>query len=237
MPRVVLYVVIATVRARACGKSTITRTGGIYYVFLIDINYCLCYKLVMYTATSMLGKARSNAIYGPITDNRKQRYRIYLNSEHWKNLRQEKLEKNPRCEKCGRSTCLDVHHLVYRDLYDVTLKDLQTLCRSCHNKEHEKKNCKSKKQVFRKRINRKERGYENYLWSIFHNRKPNVYLIQWLLKEILWMCAFYSVELEDGYRTVPPKHLSKRNQEKQRNFDKKYKEIPHYMNNYISIHY
>ena len=91
----------------------------------------------MYSASSMLAKARDGNVYYPYKRNAKAYYRnVYLNSDHWKNLRKEKLAQSPRCEKCKTYLSLDVHHKEYRNLYDVSLKDLQTLCRLCHDKEH-----------------------------------------------------------------------------------------------------
>lgn len=194
----------------------------------------------MYTATSMLGKAKSNPIYGPITDNRKQRYQIYLRGEHWQNLRKEKLEKNPKCEKCGTYNSLDIHHLQYRDLYDVTLKDLQTLCRLCHDKEHDKANKKKDKISKKERILIQGIQEQKQVWKMFHNATPNYFLIKWFLKEILWICAFECSELDtykDKEEKTPLRLLCKRNKQRQIDFDKKYKETPHYMSNYISIHY
>ncbi len=37
---------------------------------------------------------------------------------------------------CGTRKRLDVHHLNYKNIHDVTVDDLQVLCRKCHNKEH-----------------------------------------------------------------------------------------------------
>lgn len=65
---------------------------------------------------------------------------VYLLSEHWKRLRKAKLKINPQCEICGRKTKLDVHHLRYKNLYDVLVEDLQTLCRRCHRKHHKRVN-------------------------------------------------------------------------------------------------
>ena len=94
----------------------------------------------MYTPSNMLSKSKDNQIYGKISDNSRQYYRnVYLQSEHWKNLRKEKLELNPRCEICKTTLSLDVHHKSYGNLYDVLVKDLQTLCRKCHDLEHVKK--------------------------------------------------------------------------------------------------
>lgn len=66
---------------------------------------------------------------------------VYLLSEHWKGLRRAKLAISPNCEICGKKKRkLDVHHKHYRNLYDVLVSDLQTLCRRCHKKKHKKVN-------------------------------------------------------------------------------------------------
>ena len=60
----------------------------------------------------------------------------YLYSDHWKNLRALKLAQNPICELCGSNQRVEPHHLQYRNLYDVKVTDLQSLCRKCHMKMH-----------------------------------------------------------------------------------------------------
>jgi len=60
----------------------------------------------------------------------------YLKSHHWRSLREEKLKLNPLCEQCGSNKRVEPHHIRYKNLYDVELTDLQTLCRKCHNKVH-----------------------------------------------------------------------------------------------------
>lgn len=67
----------------------------------------------------------------------KQEYQNYLSSNHWKKLRRRALERSQyRCDKCGSSHALEVHHLRYRNLYDVTLDDLETVCSYHHEKAH-----------------------------------------------------------------------------------------------------
>ena len=62
---------------------------------------------------------------------------IYLKSEHWKTLRTEALlKKKARCMVCKSEEHLDVHHMRYRSLWDVKVKDLLVLCRDCHEKVH-----------------------------------------------------------------------------------------------------
>lgn len=72
--------------------------------------------------------------------NRKHFYRfVYLKSDHWKNLRLEKLVSvQGKCHVCKmQGFDFDVHHISYRNLYDVRLDDLAVLCRKCHKHVHE----------------------------------------------------------------------------------------------------
>lgn len=71
-------------------------------------------------------------------DHREWYRKVYLNSEHWRDLKRAKLSKNPACERCGSPDRPDVHHVRYRNIFDVKIKDLLTLCRTCHQEEHEK---------------------------------------------------------------------------------------------------
>ena len=65
----------------------------------------------------------------------RQWYRqIYLKSPHWKELKKAKFEASGRFCQIQAAGCLllkklDVHHLNYRNIYDVTLDDLQIACR------------------------------------------------------------------------------------------------------------
>jgi 5-methylcytosine-specific restriction protein A len=63
---------------------------------------------------------------------------IYLHSDHWRDLRATALElAKHRCKSCGCGGVLDVDHIRYRSIYNVTQDDLQVLCRRCHKAEHE----------------------------------------------------------------------------------------------------
>lgn len=64
-------------------------------------------------------------------------YLKYLESDHWKNLRSRALIKaGHQCELCHHPRRLEVHHLMYRRLFDVTLDDLIVLCAACHSRAH-----------------------------------------------------------------------------------------------------
>jgi 5-methylcytosine-specific restriction endonuclease McrA len=71
-----------------------------------------------------------------INDKRNYYREVYLKSQHWFSLRKKKLKQNPVCERCGSKKRVEPNHIQYRNLYDVNLKDLITLCRRCHRKEH-----------------------------------------------------------------------------------------------------
>lgn len=72
-----------------------------------------------------------------LTDHQRWYREVYLFSDHWKSLRLQAFKEGGRhCHRCPATTHLDVHHLRYRRLYDVTVQDLQILCRKCHEREH-----------------------------------------------------------------------------------------------------
>lgn len=112
---------------------------------------------------------------------RKEWYRtIYLKSGHWKELRQRAFEAHGRiCAGCQKTDgALDVHHLRYGFIFDVEPRDLQVLCRSCHDKEHvPKKVCTKKapkpKKHARKKSKKKEKctPMTRKQWKNAHHKK------------------------------------------------------------------
>jgi len=76
-------------------------------------------------------------------------YKDYLKTEHWQELRKAKHKKKHRkCAICGNKNKLDVHHLSYKNIYDIKTEDLRVLCRGCHSLLH--KILKDKKIYFPK---------------------------------------------------------------------------------------
>ena len=81
-------------------------------------------------------------------DRRKERSKVY-NTSRWRQLRLFKLQTSPCCERCGSIDDLQVHHKVSPfdgyfsaqrfDELAFGLDNLETLCRDCHNAEHNKK--------------------------------------------------------------------------------------------------
>lgn len=68
---------------------------------------------------------------------RQKDYRVYLESDHWKALRDAAIARDGCCVRCRSVEILQVHHLKYRNpLESCTLADVTTLCRKCHRQEH-----------------------------------------------------------------------------------------------------
>ena len=65
---------------------------------------------------------------------------VYLKSQRWEDLKAHKIIRTPNCERCGSDDRIQIHHKTYRnrgkDFFDE-LGDLETLCKSCHDKEHQ----------------------------------------------------------------------------------------------------
>lgn len=74
---------------------------------------------------------------------------IYLTCPHWTDLRKKAFTVHGRkCHACRSEHQLDVHHLNYRNIFDVEVGDLQILCRRCHEKEHSKKSYRPEMPTF-----------------------------------------------------------------------------------------
>lgn len=57
----------------------------------------------------------------------------YLKSDHWKTLRGYIVKSGVLCFKCKVEPATDAHHMRYRNIVTVKIKDLVPLCRECHN--------------------------------------------------------------------------------------------------------
>lgn len=68
---------------------------------------------------------------------KKEEYKEYLKSNHWKNLRSKVIWPGKICEICQKVEAVHAHHRLYRNLYDVTPKDLIAVCQACHSQIHD----------------------------------------------------------------------------------------------------
>lgn len=66
-------------------------------------------------------------------------YQLYLEEEHWQQVRKEALERAAyRCSKCNlQGGILDVHHLNYEHMWCERSEDVVVVCRNCHGATHE----------------------------------------------------------------------------------------------------
>jgi 5-methylcytosine-specific restriction endonuclease McrA len=67
-------------------------------------------------------------------------YQEYLQTKHWKELRQKMLKKaKHKCRLChAENKTLNVHHKTYKHIGNEKLTDLIVLCQDCHAKHHDK---------------------------------------------------------------------------------------------------
>jgi hypothetical protein len=67
----------------------------------------------------------------------RERYYEYLNSEEWKKIRSEVLERDAyRCQITGAGYDLQVHHIHYNNIGNEDISDLITLCGEAHSIIH-----------------------------------------------------------------------------------------------------
>jgi hypothetical protein len=68
----------------------------------------------------------------------KMTYNEYLRSPWWRYRRKKKIQSaRKRCERCGATRGLQVHHLNYNRLWGERDSDLEVLCSGCHQHEHQ----------------------------------------------------------------------------------------------------
>lgn len=83
----------------------------------------------------------------------KKKYLAYINSKEWLDIRIEiHHSRGGKCERCGSTHILQVHHVTYKNLFNEEPEDLELLCSGCHRAEHKinKKGKKKNKQNIRK---------------------------------------------------------------------------------------
>lgn len=68
----------------------------------------------------------------------KNNYKKYINSNEWKEKRQELIDKiGYECQQCGWNHNLQVHHKTYENFGNESIDDLQLLCYTCHMSKHD----------------------------------------------------------------------------------------------------
>jgi 5-methylcytosine-specific restriction endonuclease McrA len=60
-------------------------------------------------------------------------YQTYLRSPEWKKKRERAFKLLGRkCQQCGKTKSLQVHHLHYDTLYEESAEDVEIACTDCH---------------------------------------------------------------------------------------------------------
>lgn len=65
-------------------------------------------------------------------------YHVYIESKAWRARRKQYYDRHGKqCEVCGSTDAVQLHHRHYNTLGREKDKDLQALCRGCHENHHE----------------------------------------------------------------------------------------------------
>lgn len=70
------------------------------------------------------------------------KYEEFLKTKYWMSISRFVREKSGKCEECGATTNLHVHHISYKNhgCEHAHLEDLVCLCKECHIKAHHEQN-------------------------------------------------------------------------------------------------
>lgn len=64
-------------------------------------------------------------------------YKKYLKYEHWRVIRTKFIsERGGKCEDCGTTENLHIHHMHYRTIGKEKKEDVEILCANCHEYKH-----------------------------------------------------------------------------------------------------
>ncbi len=97
----------------------------------------------------------------------------YYSSTQWKQICEQAIQRdNGKCQECGSTKLLAVHHKTYENFGHELLGDLQTLCGSCHRIAH----CKPNNPSVNTKQNKCNRC--NHAWHTYLSKKSPDFLPQ-----------------------------------------------------------
>lgn len=71
------------------------------------------------------------------TSSRFGKYSTYIQSDKWKDIRSDVLERDQNlCQECKTNPAVEVHHKTYENLFNEKMEDLVSLCKDCHSNIH-----------------------------------------------------------------------------------------------------
>lgn len=96
---------------------------------------------------------------------RREEYSEYLKSEHWRELRDRKLKQvGGKCQICGSTRGLQVHHKKYDNLGSENLWDLRVLCGNCHSGTHYDL-ADEREGKYQERVHKRQEDWERGVFS------------------------------------------------------------------------
>lgn len=130
---------------------------------------------------------------------RKEEYKVYLLSEHWKSKRNEILSaRGCKCEKCGEWGN-EIHHLNYNNLWGEKPEDLQVLCGDCHEATHRALRSINKGKRYN---NKKKKIHRRALYSALSEKQKQKLIKDFnLTDEELYAFILYS-NSEEHYEII-----------------------------------
>jgi len=107
--------------------------------------------------------------------------REYYKSEEW---RQQKIfalhRANNRCEWCGLSHSLELHHLTYDNLYNEKPKDLIILCKDCHKKADKKREEEESIEQYHSAVDTYATKKYGEGWEYYHGEEIEEEFDEWV---------------------------------------------------------
>lgn len=97
-----------------------------------------------------------------------EEYKKYLLSPEWRKFRKKALAHyEAKCNKCGTTTNLQVHHKTYINIFHEELEDVMILCKTHHDEIHnikpKKVKVKKEKKLSKKRLKKLRKIERNKL--------------------------------------------------------------------------
>lgn len=132
-------------------------------------------KELFYTEKTIMAVKKRNRKKKNKRDKSKfgKNYKQFLKTEYWYNVRELVLNRdNNKCTKCSSDYNLQVHHTTYKNHMNELehLEDLITLCRPCHEKEH---NINQPKIIAQNYSKEEDEEAMDYLFNTIWNPKGN----------------------------------------------------------------
>lgn len=92
----------------------------------------------------------------------KERYFIYLQSDHWIRFKENYYKKHPRiCFQCGTNKNIQLHHITYVRMGRERDCDVTPLCDNCHNELHREEKRQREQYREERRLKKQQKYWMN----------------------------------------------------------------------------